>query len=76
MVHKIERESEEMKALTQKKDPYFPINEAEANIQDYLKVQDYGADMNSSEVVVTKDDFFIQIRNKIDLLKSEKKRLI
>ena len=74
LVFKIERESEELKLAVQKRDMLYPINEPEPFVNDFLQRPDYGQP-SSNELVVTKDEFFLQIRQKIDLLKQEKRRL-
>ncbi len=71
LVYKIEREIEEVKHLMQKKDIFFPMNQKDEFVPDYVK------DMPPThEIQIDKDDFFVQMRAKIDLLKSEKRRLI
>ncbi|CDW87843.1 UNKNOWN [Stylonychia lemnae] len=79
MVHQIERDNEEWKLKIQKKEPFFPMNEKEQNALDYLKSPqntnafDYQV---SHEIQIDKDDFFLQMRQKIDALRNEKRRLI
>ena len=76
-VQRIERENEELKKVINKKNSLFLVN-----IQEFdgtLKALDarMGDDplKYSSTIKVDKDDFFIQMKTKVELLKNEKKRL-
>eukprot|EP00347_Sterkiella_histriomuscorum_P001081 403373401 len=89
LVHKIEREIDDLKHKMQKKDPFYPMNQPEQNINEFLRqttktMQDSDMQQSqpqpytgvlSNDIAIDKDDFFLQMRQKVDALKSEKRRL-
>lgn len=71
LVYKIEREIEELKHQMQKKDLFFPMNEKGEPLPDNIRQEP-----QSSDLQIDKDDYFIQMRAKVDLLKNERRRLL
>ena len=70
LVHKIEREIEDLRHCIDKKDILYRMNLCE-DVQDNV-----GNGQGSHTVIVDKDDYFTQMKLKIELLKQEKRRLL
>ena len=66
LVHKIEREIEDLRHRIDKKDILYRMNLCEDALDN----------VGSHTVIVDKDDYFTQMKLKIELLKQEKRRLL